>query len=320
MTADLEPVRRVAAYAMCGDATDRVLLVRESARSGTPGVWSLPGGGVLHGEHPEQTIAREGAEEAGLALAATRLADVVADTRVLPSRGVTIHTDRLLYEGYASGAVAETSSPKVDEARWVSRDEAATLQLRPFVANVLKLPLSAVDLPPEQMPELPSFLIVDDPDGRRRVQRFAAYAVVHDPLDQVLLTRIADGYPGFGRWHLPGGGTDFGEQPGDALLRELVEETGCEGRVLSLLGVASHHEPEQVGPEGFPIDWHGVRAFYDVVVDETRHSSVIEIGGSTAEARWIPLAEVGSLELTEVTAEALAAAAVNRVRSARTRR
>ena len=124
-----------------------------------------------------------------------------------------------------------------------------------------------VDLPPERVPDLPSFLITDHPDGHSRVQRFAAYAVVHDPNDQVLLTRIADGYPGAGRWHLPGGGTDFGERPDEALLRELVEETGHVGRIERLLGVASHHEPVKLGPEGFPIDWHGVRVVYRVRVD-----------------------------------------------------
>lgn len=307
VTADLEPLRRVAAYAICTDGADRVLLVRESVRSGAPGVWTLPGGGVLHGEHPERTVAREAAEEVGLGVGAEDLVDVVADVRTLPGEGVTLHTDRLIYEAAVTGARGEPSSPKVDQARWVTRDEAAALQLRPFVANALKLPLTAVDLPPEQLPELPSFLITKHPDGRPRVQRFAAYAVARDPAERVLLTRIADGYPGAGCWHLPGGGTDFGEQPGTALLRELAEETGQDGRVLALRGVASHREPEQVGPEGFPIDWHGVRAFYDVIVDAPQSSRVVEDGGSTAEARWFSQSEISALPLSEVTSEALAA-------------
>jgi 8-oxo-dGTP diphosphatase len=315
MTAQLQPMRRVAAYAICIDSAGRALLVRESARSGTPGVWTLPGGAVWHGEHPAETVAREAADEAGLTLRTTALSDVVADTRVLRTRGLTIHTDRVLYEATAeSSDTGPTPSPKpgsplVDDARWVSRDEAASLQLRPFAANALKLPLTAVDLPPEQQPDLPSFLIVDHPDGRRRVQRFAAYAVVRDGLDQVLLTRIADGYPGAGRWHLPGGGTDFGEQPADALLRELAEESGYAGRVVALLGIGSHHEPEQVGPEGFPIDWHGVRAYYDVVLESDQAVREVEAGGSSAEARWFPAVATGSLPLTEATQEALAAIA-----------
>ncbi len=84
----------------------------------------------------------------------------------------------------------------------------------------------------------------------------------------MLLTRIADGYPGAGCWHLPGGGTDYGEQPGAALIRELAEETGQRGRLVELLGVASHRDAASLGPEGYPIDWHGVRAFYRVMVDQ----------------------------------------------------
>jgi hypothetical protein len=74
-----------------------------------------------------------------------------------------------------------------------------------------------------------------------------------------------------------------------------------------LLGVASHHEPEQMGPEGFPIDWHGVRAFYEVQVEETRHPAAIEVGGSTAEACWFARDALTGLPVTEVTHEALAA-------------
>ncbi|NUR73651.1 MAG: NUDIX hydrolase, partial [Hamadaea sp.] len=65
----LAPVRRIAAYAVVSreDAAhpgrQEILLVRNSDRSGTPGVWSLPGGAVDHGEHPNDTAIRETAAE-----------------------------------------------------------------------------------------------------------------------------------------------------------------------------------------------------------------------------------------------------------------
>ena len=74
------------------------------------------------------------------------------------------------------------------------------------------------------------------------------------------------------------------------------------------MGVASHRDAASLGPEGYPIDWHGVRAFYRVIVDAPTEVAVKDVGGSTSEARWMPLAEVAALgddELTEVTAEAL---------------
>ena len=159
---------------------------------------------------------------------------------------------------------------------------------------------------PDEPADLPSFHAVPGPDGLPRAQRFAAYAVASDPRGRLLLTRISDGYPGEGHWHLPGGGTDYGEQPGAALIRELAEETGQHGRLLRLLGVASHRDAASLGPEGYPIDWHGVRAFYRVMVDRPTRPRVHDRGGSTCDARWFLRAELPELPVTEVTREALA--------------
>jgi 8-oxo-dGTP diphosphatase len=122
----------------------------------------------------------------------------------------------------------------------------------------------------------------------------------------VLLTLIAPGYPGAGRWHLPGGGTDFGEQPEAGLLRELVEETGQTGSVTGLITVGHRHNPAALGPEGHPMDWHAVRAVFRVSVPVPTAATVTEAaGGSTARARWFARAEVADLPLSEVVAVAL---------------
>ncbi|GAA3336993.1 hypothetical protein GCM10020358_11650 [Amorphoplanes nipponensis] len=312
MTPALEPLRRIAAYAVATDPQGRVLLVRASTRSGTPGVWSLPGGAVDHGEDPNHTVVRETAAETGLSVAVAGLRDVLADMRSLPHRGVTIHTDRLIYEvTIRGGNLYDRVGQPTDLARWHTLAEAEKLRLRPFTAAALGLSAASADLRPEEAPDFPSFYAVPGPDGLHRAQRFAAYAIATDPQDRLLLTRIAPGYPGAGRWHLPGGGTDYGEQPGTALIRELVEETGQEGRLVELLGVASHRDAASLGPEGYPIDWHGVRAFYRVVVDAPTEVIVGDVGGSTDAACWMALKEVAQLppeQLTEVTAEALRAA------------
>lgn len=309
VTLALEPIRRIAAYAVCSDPSGHVLLVRASHRSGTPGIWSLPGGAVDHGENPSDTVVRETAAETGLSVAVAQLRDVVADMRALPHRGVTIHTDRLLYEvTVRGGALLDRVGQPTDLARWHDVSQAATLPLRPFTSIALGLPPTPVDLRPDGPPEFPSFHAVPGPDGLHRAQRFAAYAVATDPHGRVLLTRVAAGYPGAGRWHLPGGGTEYGEQPGIALLRELEEETGQVGHLVELLGVASHRDAASLGPEGYPIDWHGVRVFYRVAVDRPTPPAVAEAGGSTAEARWFATSELAQLPLTEVTAEAIRAA------------
>ncbi|GAA2489797.1 hypothetical protein Ahu01nite_021710 [Winogradskya humida] len=309
VTPALEPLRKIAAYAVATDPHGRVLLVRASTRSGTPGVWSLPGGAVDHGEDPNHTVVRETAAETGLSVAVSGLRDVLADMRSLPHRGVTIHTDRLIYEvSIRGGNIFDRVGQPTDLARWHTMEEAEKLRLRPFTAAALGLSAASADLRPEEAPDFPSFYAYPGPDGLHRSQRFAAYAIATDPHERLLLTRIAPGYPGAGRWHLPGGGTDYGEQPGIALMRELIEETGQEGRLIELLGVASHRDAASLGPEGYPIDWHGVRAFYRVIVDAPTEVIVKDVGGSTSEACWMPLAEVAALTddlLTEVTAEAL---------------
>jgi 8-oxo-dGTP diphosphatase len=312
VTPALEPLRRIAAYAISTDPEGRVLLVRASPSSGTPGVWSLPGGAVDHGEDPNHTVVRETAAETGLSVAVSGLHDVLADMRSLPHKGVTIHTDRLIYAvSIRGGTLCDRVGQPTDLARWHTLEEAAKLRLRPFTADALGLSDASADLRPEEAPDFPSFYAYPGPDGLHRAQRFAAYAIATDPHDRLLLTRIAPGYPGAGCWHLPGGGTDYGEQPGVALIRELVEETGQRGRLVELLGVASHRDAASLGPEGYPIDWHGVRAFYRVLVGAPTEVVVGDVGGSTSEARWMDLKDVADLpaeQLTEVTAEALKAA------------
>jgi 8-oxo-dGTP diphosphatase len=301
VTPALEPVRRIAAYGVCRTAADEVLLVRHSPHSGTPGVWSLPGGAVDHGENPNDTVVRETAAETGLSVAVVRLRDVRADMRSLPHRAVTIHTDRLIYDvSVRGGTLISRIGHPTDVARFVAMSEAATLPLRAFTATVLGLPVPAVDPRPDEAPDFPSFYAYRGPDGLHRAHRRG----------RLLLTRVAPGYPGGGRWHLPGGGTDYGEQPGVALIRELAEETGQRGRLGALIGVASHRDAASLGPEGYPIDWHGVRAFYRVSVARPTRPTVHDQGGSTDAARWFSAAEVAALgadEMTEVTVEALGA-------------
>ncbi|WFE62284.1 NUDIX domain-containing protein [Micromonospora sp. WMMD714] len=149
----------------------------------------------------------------------------------------------------------------------------------------------------------PGSVDAPDPAGPAvdRRQRFAAYGLVTAPDERLLLTRIAPGYPGAGKWHLPGGGTDHGERPVDGLLRELVEESGQRGRVDRLLLVDNLHNAAAMGPEGRPLDWHGVRVIYRVLVDEPGEPVVTEQpGGSTASAAWFAFSQLSGLDLTDV--------------------
>lgn len=61
-------------------------------------------------------------------------------------------------------------------------------------------------------------------------------AVVRDDAGRVLLARRGDN----GRWSLPAGVIDPGEQPADAVLREVLEETGVHVEIERVGGVATH--------------------------------------------------------------------------------
>ncbi|WP_434089767.1 NUDIX hydrolase [Micromonospora echinofusca] len=205
--------------------------------------------------------------------------------------------------GRRGSASGWSSGGGCDELGWFTTDEAAAVPLMPFTAELLDLPVSPLpsDLPRSSATEPAAAL----PPDRR--QRFGAYGLVTDPAGRVLLTMIADGYPGAGRWHLPDGGTDHGEQPVSALLRELVEESGQLGRVVELVGVDNLHNPAALGPEGRPLDWHGVRVVYRVAVDVPTEPRVTELaGGSTARAAWFTPGRLVGLPLTEIAVLALA--------------
>ncbi|WP_127499716.1 NUDIX hydrolase [Actinoplanes solisilvae] len=284
-------IRRVGAYGICRDRSGRVLLARNSPLSSFPGLWTLPGGGVEQGEHPDDAVVREFAEETGLSVTVDALRTVTADVFRLPT-GELEHTDRVVYDVSANGGSLRFEAAGTTESvEWVAADRLAELPLMPFTAAMLGFAPAESDKPDDG----------EELFRPERVQRFGAYAAATDPDGRVLLARIAEGYPGAGRWHLPGGGTDHGETPEVALARELTEETSQHGRVTGLIGVSHRYDPGAVGPEGSPIDWHVIRVLFRVYVDRPTEPVVSEeAGGSTAEARWFTLAEVRSLRLTEL--------------------
>ena len=196
-----------------------VLLSRLAPSISEDELWTLPGGGIDFGEHPDDAVVREVHEETGLECRLGAPVWIGSAHRVVDREAepTDMHSVRIVYDAWVPADAPEPRVVEVDgstiDARWlpVADVESGVIPTVPMVREALERHRPA------------------------EVQRLAAYAlVVRD--DAVLLTRHSPRGPRPGEWSLPGGGLDHGEPPAAAVAREVAEETGLSADVGELLG------------------------------------------------------------------------------------
>jgi 8-oxo-dGTP pyrophosphatase MutT (NUDIX family) len=139
-----------------------------------------------------------------------------------------------------------------------------------------------------------------------RRQRVAAYALLRRD-HEVLLTRMSDRTRIPGRWTLPGGGIDHGEEPRAALVREVYEETGLRVEPGVLADVHSTHFTG-ARADGLVEDYHGIHLIFRASIAAESHDvepHVVEEDGSTDLAAWVDVDEALGLDLLSAARHAL---------------
>lgn len=131
----------------------------------------------------------------------------------------------------------------------------------------------------------------------RHITRISAYGLIIQE-SHILLCRISNHLPiDAGYWTLPGGGIDFGEDPADAMVREVHEETGMIVRPLEVAGIDSFYvkEAEQ--------EYHGIRIIYrtEIAGGALRY----EVDGTTDLCAWWSLEDARRLPLVNLVSAGL---------------
>lgn len=254
-------------------------------------LWTLPGGGLDFGEHPQIGALRELTEETGYIGEIDALLGVDVD-HFVGTTGVDWHSIRIIYRArIVGGGLAYERNGTTDLAAWVRPEELDALDAVPLVAagrSVSSLPgrpvtpVAPLAMPSSRLP---------------RAARVAAYAVLRDVDGRVLLVHAGPGTTWAGSWILPGGGAEHGDDVAATVVRECAEETGLQVEVETVAAVMSDVV------DSVPREQHlwTVRLICEARI--VGGSLRAEVDGSSDEARWFAADELAQTPLVPFVRE-----------------
>jgi 8-oxo-dGTP diphosphatase len=119
-------------------------------------------------------------------------------------------------------------------------------------------------------------------------------AVIKDDAGRLLLIKRRN-EPGAGRWSLPGGRIEPAESDEQALVREVLEETGLQATIGPLLGAV-----QRPGRDGAVIDIRDYAAFVA--------GGTLAAGDDAADASWVTPAQMQQMDRAGRLTDGLVAA------------
>ena len=132
---------------------------------------------------------------------------------------------------------------------------------------------------------------------KQQITRVAAYGLVIRN-QKLLLCRLSKDFPiQAGFWTLPGGGIEFGEDPEEAMIREVYEETGLRVQAKGVAGIDSLYDEQEDRA------FHGIRIMYytELLGGELTY----ELDATTDFCAWWSQEETKDLPLVDLTVSGL---------------